>query len=131
MRDLLTKLNAGGTTVFLSSHLLAEVESVCHRVGIVNAGRLVAQDEVTRLRAPTGRILIRTPDTDAAVTALGDAVVRRDVDEVVVTGDDPAELNAHLVASGVAVRELVVERRTLEDAFLTLTEPGSDRVGAP
>jgi ABC-2 type transport system ATP-binding protein len=130
MRDLLVSLNAHGTTVFLSSHLLAEVESMCHRVGIVNAGKLVAQDEVARLRAPTGRILVRTPDVDAAVSALGDGVVARDGDEVVVTGDDPAELNAHLVAHGVAVRELVVERRTLEDAFLTLTEPGSDRVGA-
>jgi ABC-2 type transport system ATP-binding protein len=130
MRELFVGLNRRGTTVFLSSHLLAEVDAICHRVGIVNAGRMVAQDEVARLRSPTGRIVVTTPDVEGAVAALGRAVVSTGDGGVVVTGDDPARLNAELVAAGVAVRELLVERRTLEDAFVTLTEPGNDRVGA-
>ncbi|NHC16563.1 ABC transporter ATP-binding protein, partial [Motilibacter sp. E257] len=77
IRDLLTELNGQGTTVFLSSHLLAEVEELCTRVGVVSSGRLVAQDELDALRGPTGRTLVSTPDADAAVGALGDAVHER------------------------------------------------------
>ena len=54
VRDLLVELARGGTTVFLSSHLLAEVELVCTRAAIVDRGRLVAQDRVAALLGPTG-----------------------------------------------------------------------------
>ena len=66
IRDLLIELNAAGTTVFLSSHQLSEVEQLCTRVGIVNRGRLVRQDDLDTLRALTGRSIVRTPDTDRA-----------------------------------------------------------------
>ena len=62
VRDLLVELVGGGTTVFLSSHLLAEVELVCTRAAIVDRGRLVAQDRVEALLGPTGRVLVTTPD---------------------------------------------------------------------
>ena len=54
IRDLLLELNRGGTTVFLSSHLLAEVEQLCTRVGVLDRGRLVLQDQLAALSAPTG-----------------------------------------------------------------------------
>ena len=66
VRDLLAELVAGGTTVFLSSHLLAEVELVCTRAAILDRGRLVAQDRVAALLGPTGRVLVTTPDVGAA-----------------------------------------------------------------
>ena len=66
VRDLLVELVAGGTTVFLSSHLLAEIELVCTRAAIVDRGRLVAQDRVEALLGPTGRVLVTTPDVGAA-----------------------------------------------------------------
>ena len=66
IRDLLIELNQAGTTVFLSSHQLTEVEQLCTRVGIVNQGRLVEQDELAALRAPTGRAIVHTPDVDTA-----------------------------------------------------------------
>ena len=66
IRDLLIELNAAGTTVFLSSHQLSEVEQLCTRVGIVNRGRLVRQDDLDTLRALTGRSIVATPDTDRA-----------------------------------------------------------------
>jgi ABC-2 type transport system ATP-binding protein len=131
IRDLLVRLNSQGTTVFLSSHLLAEVESMCHRVGIMDAGRLVAQDEVSTLRVPTGRVLVTTTDPEAAVRVLGSAVVGRDGERLVVSADDPAAVNSRLVVAGVPVRELVIERRSLEDAFVSLTESGNDRMGGP
>src|SRR5215210_3868665 len=70
VRDLLVTLNAQGTTVFLSSHLLAEVEQLCTRVGVVDHGRLVLQDDLARLRAPTGRVVVRSPDADRIGTVL-------------------------------------------------------------
>ena len=59
----LVVLDAAGTTVFLSSHQLSEVEQLCTLVGIVNQGRLVRQDDLDTLRALTGRSIVRTPPT--------------------------------------------------------------------
>ena len=53
---------ASGTTVFLSSHLLAEVEQLCSRVGVLDRGRLVLQDDLATLTAPTGSTVVHTPD---------------------------------------------------------------------
>ena len=70
VRELLLELNAAGTTVFLSSHLLAEVEALCTRVGVLDRGRMVAQGAMADFQAATGRVLVRTPDV-AAVTPPG------------------------------------------------------------
>ena len=56
IRELLVALNEGGTTVVLSSHLLGEVDALCHRVGVMDAGRLVLESDLDALRAPTGRV---------------------------------------------------------------------------
>ena len=128
MRDLLIALNEAGTTVVLSSHLLGEVDALCHRVGLMDAGRLVLEEDMTVLRAPTGRVLLRTPDPAAVVAELDGRVVERSGDLVVVRHDDPAALNTRLVAAGVRVAELVPERRSLEQVVLELTGHGADRV---
>jgi ABC-type multidrug transport system ATPase subunit len=130
MRDLLVALNEAGTTVVLSSHLLGEVDALCHRVGVMDAGRLVLEEDMTVLRAPTGRVLLRTPDPAAVVAELDGRVVERSGDLVVVRHDDPAALNARLVAAGVRVAELAPERRSLEQVVLELTGHGADRMDA-
>jgi ABC-type multidrug transport system ATPase subunit len=130
IRDLLLQLHAGGTTVFLSSHLLAEVEQLCTRVGVLDRGRLVVQSALADLQAPTGRTLVRTPDAAAALAMLDGRVEHRDGDTLLVRGDDPAALNALLVGAGVRVQELGPERRSLEQAVLELTGPGTDRVAS-
>ncbi|GHF49897.1 ABC-2 type transport system ATP-binding protein [Amycolatopsis bartoniae] len=129
IRELLTGLNRDGTTVFLSSHLLTEVEQLCTRVGIVDRGRLVLQDDLAALRGETGRVVLATPDPAAAVALLDGRVEHRDGDRLVVRHDDAAELNASLVHAGVRVHSLVPHRRTLEDVVLDVTGPGSDRFG--
>ena len=128
IRDLLIELNQAGTTVFLSSHQLTEVEQLCTRVGIVNQGRLVEQEELAALRALTGRAIVHTPDVDKAKELLDGRVELAEVDRLLVRDTDTALLNAQLVAGGVRVTEISAERRSLEDVVLAVTSSGSDRV---
>jgi ABC-2 type transport system ATP-binding protein len=125
MRDLLLELNAQGTTIFLSSHLLAEVEQMCTRVGVLDRGRLVVQDELRVLQAPTGRTFVVTPDVDRVVGLLNGRVEARDGQRLVVRAPDAAALNRSLVDAGVRVEELGPERRGLEQVVLeATTDPG-------
>jgi ABC-type multidrug transport system ATPase subunit len=128
IRDLLIELNEAGTTVFLSSHLLSEVEQLATRVGVLDRGRLVLQDSLASLRAPTGLVEVRTPDAGRAVALLDGRVERRVADTLLVRHADPASLNALLVADGVRVAEIAPERRGLEQIVLEVTGAGSDRV---
>jgi ABC-2 type transport system ATP-binding protein len=121
MRDLLLGLNRAGTTIFLSSHLLAEVEQMCTRVGVLDRGRLVVQQELASLRAPTGRTVVVTPDGDRALGLLDPPHELREGQRLVVRGSDPAELNRLLVDGGVRVHELAPERRGLEQVVLEAT----------
>ncbi|MGH3565586.1 MAG: ABC transporter ATP-binding protein [Pseudonocardia sp.] len=128
IRSLLVELNAAGTTVVLSSHLLTEVEALCTRVGVMDAGRLVLDQDLAALRAPTGRVLVRTPHPDAVVGLLDGRVLHRRGDALVVRHDDPGALNARLVGAGIRVTELVAQHRTLEQVMLELTGDGTDRL---
>ena len=126
MRDLLLALNAAGTTVFLSSHLLAEVEQLCRRVGVLDRGRLVLQEDLADLQAPTGRVVVVTDRPAEAVRVLDGRIVDRAGTRLVVRSDAPAEVNAALVAAGVPVDELGPERRGLEQVVLEATEGTGD-----
>jgi ABC-type multidrug transport system ATPase subunit len=128
VRDLLIALNQAGTTLFLSSHLLGEVEQLCTRVGVVNQGRLVVQDDLAALRTPTGRVEVHTADADRAVALLDGRVESRTGDRLVVRHADPAALNALLVTEGVRVAGVHAEQRSLEDVVLSVTTSGSDRI---
>jgi ABC-type multidrug transport system ATPase subunit len=121
VRDLLLELNAAGTTIFLSSHLLAEVEQMCTRVGVLDRGRLVVQDDLHALRALTGRTVVVTSDPDAAASLLDGRVEVREGERLVVRADDSATLNRLLVDNGIRVRELGPERRGLEQVVLEAT----------
>jgi ABC-type multidrug transport system ATPase subunit len=128
IRELLLGLNREGTTVFLSSHLLAEVEQMCTRVGVLDRGRLVLQDRLATLTAPTGSTVVRTSDPERVRATLDGRVTAVDGDRVIVRGDDPAEVNARLVAAGVPVHGLALERPSLEDVVLAAAGHSSDRV---
>jgi ABC-type multidrug transport system ATPase subunit len=121
MRELLLALNAEGTTIFLSSHLLAEVEQMCTRVGVLDRGRLVVQEQLSVLQAPTGRTVVVTPDGERALGLLDGRVEVRDGQRLVVRSEDPATLNRLLVQGGVRVLELGPERRGLEQVVLDAT----------
>lgn len=135
VRHLISELAADGTTIFVSSHLLAEVEQVCTHVGVMRSGRLLTQGPLDDLRALTApRFRLLTPDSDAALgvlRALGapDAVAETDEVTGTLAGLEPARVVAALVTGGVAVRSFTPVTATLEDAFVQLTGEGFDVSG--
>jgi ABC-type multidrug transport system ATPase subunit len=118
IRRLLLQLNAEGTTIFLSSHLLAEVEHMCTHVGVLRDGRLILQERLDALLRPTGLVAVRTPDIDRCSELLGAVVDSVGDDRLLVRADDPADLNAYLVGEGVRVDEIGPYRRSLEEIVL-------------
>ncbi len=118
IRRLLLQLNDDGTTIFLSSHLLAEIQQMCTRVGVLRDGRLIVQEQLDTLLQPTGLVAVRTPDADRCTELLGAVVASVADDKLLVRADDPARLNAYLVGEGIRVDEIGPYRRTLEEIVL-------------
>ncbi|HEX7744720.1 MAG TPA: ATP-binding cassette domain-containing protein, partial [Micromonosporaceae bacterium] len=129
MRALIRRLGAAGCTVLLSSHLLGEVQQICDRVGVIANGRLVAESTVAELRGAADLRVVAAPADRAADRAralLGTDRVRQ-VDGALrlsVEPDRAAWINTELVAAGIAVSELRVQERDLEQVFLELTNGG-------
>ena len=69
----------------------------------MDQGRIVLQDEVDALQAPTGRVVVRTPDVERAITVLDGHIAMRDGNRLVVAHPDAAALNERLVAAGIRV----------------------------
>ncbi|MEU1594388.1 ABC transporter ATP-binding protein [Streptomyces sp. NPDC005708] len=135
IRLLIRELASDGTTVFLSSHLLDEIEQVCTHAAVMAQGRLITQGPVAELAAGSrGRLVVTTPDVaDAARVLKEQGVTGMVVGEDRITGEPPdrelADLNAALVTAGIRVRGFGVERASLEDAFVALTGEGFDVAG--
>jgi ABC-type multidrug transport system ATPase subunit len=127
MRSFIRDLGRGRRTVLLSSHLMAEVEQICDRVGVISKGRLVGEGTVDELRGRES-LWIRAEPLDDAERVLGtirgiEQVARSDGGLRIAA--DPAaapEINRALVEAGIAVGELRPERASLEKVFLELTE---------
>ena len=129
VRELIRELGKQGTTVFLSSHLLHEVEQVCNRAVIINKGRTVIEGPVSALRPKGSAIKVLTGDQVRAAEVLrgvfgADAVALDEEYLIVASGDDAApELVRRLVAGGIDVRAVVpAVEQSLEDYFLELTQ---------
>ncbi|MCU1477443.1 MAG: multidrug transporter ATP-binding protein [Subtercola sp.] len=140
VRHLVRSLTAEGTTVFVSSHLLAEIEQMCTHAAVMRAGSLVAQGSLDDLRrAGQTRVRVLTPDDLGAEEVLRSLGLVPDHRESIGDGDvtltaplmddrAPDAIVAALVAAGVRVRGFSVEGSTLEDLFVALTGEGFDVV---
>ena len=138
IRRVIRRLGEGGTTIFLSSHLLWEVERVCTRVAILRNGRVALRSRVEELTAGTARVGVSADDMEALARALEDHPAARiesregGVLVVELEEGDPADLNRHLAGRGIHLSRLEPRRRTLEDAFLEATgassAPGMEEV---
>jgi ABC-type multidrug transport system ATPase subunit len=126
MRDLISNLSARGVTVFLSSHLLHEVEQICDRVAVLKDGKVVAQGAVGELLAKEPVLRVRVASPQAAVEALrslpGVSHLSANGACIEVRGPRPEAVIAHLVACGLAPSEARQERPDLESLFLQLTD---------
>ncbi|HET6744205.1 MAG TPA: ABC transporter ATP-binding protein [Kribbella sp.] len=123
MRRLIRDLGSGGRTVVLSSHLLGEVQQICDRVGIINAGRMVAEHNVDELRGEQELVVRAAPKDQAQniLTRFGSVHRYDDTLRVQMDPAKAAEVNRTLVEAGVEVSELRTTERALEDIFFELT----------
>jgi ABC-2 type transport system ATP-binding protein len=141
VRALVGSLAAEGTTVFVSSHLLAEIEQMCTHAAIMSAGHLVAQGTLDELRgAGQSGVRVVTPDAAEAIAVLEtlgmvptvshSAAEHDDTRGALVTADltaaDADAIVPALVAAGVRVRGFTLQNQSLEDRFVSLTGEGFD-----
>lgn len=132
LRDDLARLAAdGGTTVFLTTHNLAEAERLCGVVGVIRKGRLVGFGPPSDLRAARRSALLRlrgrgfSPEVLEGLAALhGVRQARGDDGDLLLEVDgSAAPVIAWLVGQGVELEEVRREHATFEEAFLDLVDP--------
>jgi ABC-2 type transport system ATP-binding protein len=141
VRALIRRLNEDGLTIFLSSHLLAEVEQLCNRVAVIGHGRLLAEGAIAEVVGgdngrPKYRLVVDNVKTALRILEGGAHATGASVAEpadglggeeirLAVGPEGPGPVVRDLVAGGVAVLALVPARPSLEDLFLELTEERS------
>jgi ABC-2 type transport system ATP-binding protein len=129
VRDLIAGLAQDGTTVFLSSHVLPEVEALCHRVAILQAGKIVAEGETQAMLQRGARLYVRF-DTAAQATQAGPVLAPFGTVEALhasaallldTSPDHGSEVARSLADAGLYPAELTMRRPTLESVFIELT----------
>ena len=127
VRQLIRSLGEMGKTVFVSSHLLHEVEQTCTHVGILKQGRLLAQQPVSELLREGQALELRVTDGEAAARVLGEldwvTAVTREDDRLVVQAPLPraADISRTLAEHSIYLSELRPHENTLEEFFLEVT----------
>jgi ABC-2 type transport system ATP-binding protein len=124
VREILHRLREQGTTVFLNSHLLTEVEHVCDRVAIVTKGRVVAQGAIADILGAQSAVRIRA--NGVPVRPLLEAFGRVEVKDGVhvvhgIAAENVPQIVQALVGAGAAIYEIEPVTATLEQRFLELT----------
>ena len=126
VRDIIHDLRERGTTIFLNSHLLSEVEITCDRVAFIKHGEVIRVSELKSLVNGATRVTVRasglTPDIIAGLNQWGKDL-RADGNQVMLTVSDEAALpaiNRYLVASDAQVYALTPEHVSLEDLFIQI-----------
>ena len=126
LRDLLRSRTANGDTVFVSSHLLAEVEHLADDVIVINQGKLVTSGPLRELQQTAS--LVRTDRSDRLQVILesaGGIVQRRDPETLIVRGLPIDEIGEQAFHAGMAIHELSPHAGSLEELFLNWTNGDS------
>lgn len=129
IREILVLLSRSGRTIFISTHLLDEVEKICTHVAILKRGRLQRSGSVAELTGAEVRFRLRADDIPQLLTAVRQYEFARniltsgDTVQLDLTGAGPASLNRYLATRGIYLKELSSQRHTLEEAFLAVTAP--------
>jgi len=132
MRDLMHRLSAEGKTVFISSHLLPEVQQICTRVAIINLGKLVTESTIEDLTKGHGEFAVTLEHAEMALAAIQEQAwgkgARLDASGALITpapGGRGRDLNLFLVNEGFAPDTIIRSTQDLEQVFLHLTNGGS------
>jgi len=132
MRRLLRRLSADeGLTVFVSSHLLSEVEQIASHIGVLHAGRLRFEGSLESLRervAPRLRLRCdRVDEAERLLTLTGESVSREDDGMLaLIPSRAPSEINRFLVEAGIGVDHLALETVALESLFFSLVDASGE-----
>jgi ABC-2 type transport system ATP-binding protein len=125
LREFLRSLAAEGRTIFISSHVLAELEQIVDEVVIIHRGKFVVQASTAELVArAAGGIRARSPQADqlrAALEEAGVKVASSEGDLLTLADTTTAQVGEIAAAKGIVLHELVAESSSLEEAFLDLT----------
>lgn len=127
IREIIKGLAERGKTIFLSSHLLWEVERTCTHVAIIQNGKIIRQDSVEEIKSGNVHAGLRSGDLSQLQKVVSEypgavsAVIRDRRVVVELKDEDLASLNRFVVERGVYLSHLALEERTLEDVFLELT----------
>ncbi len=141
IRNLMKALAAEGRTVFVSSHLMSEMENTADHLIVIGKGKLIAESTVTEFIAANSQqsVRVRTPQRDllaAAAAAAGATVRDGDGGVLVLLGMTTAQVGDLAFENGIRLHELAPEQASLEEAFMELTAssvefhaglPGPDR----
>jgi ABC-2 type transport system ATP-binding protein len=128
------KVRQEGMAVFLSSHLLFEVEEYCDKVFVIDHGSLVASGEVKEILTPYQDVVhVGFKGSTAAAESLVNQegiesvkIISRDTLEITLTGRDTVWLNKMLLSRGYEVSSLSAKQKTLKDFFLSITGEAAD-----
>jgi ABC-2 type transport system ATP-binding protein len=136
VRTLIRSLSAQGITIFISSHLLIEIEQICTHLAVMSAGKIVAQGSLAELaHSEILNLEIRTPDTDKAIATLNSLDIEARFENNRVRANiaagfvTPNTIVDALVKSGVRVEGFNLDAPTLEERFVSLTGEGFDVAG--
>ena len=135
IRAFLRSLADEGRTVFVSSHLMSELEGIADEVVVIGRGRLIAQASVSELLSSRsyGRVHVRTSQVREVMAVLAEAgatVTSSDSNALVVSGLEPDRIAQLVAEHGLRLEELYRERASLEDAFIDLTRDAVEYVAA-
>src|SRR2546425_6138888 len=135
MRDLMHRLAAEGKTVFISSHLLSEVQQICTRVAIINLGKLVTESSIEELIRGHGEFTVTLERKEQALALIQAQAwgkgARLDSNGALITLAPEGrgrDLNLFLVNAGFAPDTLMQTTQDLEQVFLSLTNSGTGEI---